>query len=63
MSPGAAPGAAAARRGPVALPTPPKGWPIGSYPTYAEAQAAAQAALQPHVAPLQALPWQQCSVR
>lgn len=28
------------RRTPPALPTPPKGWPIGSYPTYAEAQAA-----------------------
>lgn len=28
------------RRTPAALPTPPKGWPIGSYPTYAEAQAA-----------------------
>src|ERR1700712_1955390 len=28
------------RRGPVALPTPPKGWPIGSYPTCAEAQRA-----------------------
>ena len=28
------------RRAPVALPTPPKGWPIGSYPTYAEAQRA-----------------------
>ncbi len=27
------------RRGP-SLPTPPKGWPIGSYPTYAEAQRA-----------------------
>src|SRR4051794_33486426 len=27
-------------RGPAALPTPPKGWPIGSYPTYAEAQRA-----------------------
>ena len=40
QNPGAAPGAAAARRGPVALPTPPKGWPIGSYPTYAEAQRA-----------------------
>lgn len=39
-NPGAAPGAAAARRGPVGLPTPPKGWPIGSYPTYAEAQKA-----------------------
>jgi hypothetical protein len=31
--------AAAAARG-SALPTPPKGWPIGSYPTYAEAQRA-----------------------
>ncbi|HEX7321753.1 MAG TPA: general stress protein [Mycobacterium sp.] len=30
----------AGRRGPVGLPTPPKGWPIGSYPTYAEAQRA-----------------------
>ena len=29
-----------ARGGPAALPTPPKGWPIGSYPTYAEAQRA-----------------------
>ena len=29
-----------AARGPAALPTPPKGWPIGSYPTYAEAQRA-----------------------
>ncbi|HEU0191861.1 MAG TPA: general stress protein [Mycobacterium sp.] len=28
------------RRGPVGLPTPPKGWPIGSYPTYADAQRA-----------------------
>ena len=26
------------RGGPASLPTPPKGWPIGSYPTYAEAQ-------------------------
>ena len=26
------------RGGPIGLPTPPKGWPIGSYPTYAEAQ-------------------------
>lgn len=33
-------GAAQSRRGPVGLPTPPKGWPIGSYPTYAEAQKA-----------------------
>ncbi len=39
--PGAAPGgAAAARRGVPSLPTPPKGWPVGSYPTYAEAQRA-----------------------
>jgi hypothetical protein len=40
--PGQNPGAASAasRRGPVGLPTPPKGWPIGSYPTYAEAQKA-----------------------
>jgi hypothetical protein len=30
----------AARRGPLSLPTPPKGWPVGSYPTYAEAQKA-----------------------
>ncbi|MFN8102013.1 MAG: general stress protein [Mycobacterium sp.] len=28
------------RGGPIGLPTPPKGWPIGSYPTYAEAQKA-----------------------
>src|SRR6516162_11288907 len=28
------------RGGPMGLPTPPKGWPIGSYPTYAEAQKA-----------------------
>ncbi len=27
-----------ARGRPAGLPTPPKGWPIGSYPTYAEAQ-------------------------
>jgi hypothetical protein len=38
QNPGGA--AAASRRGPVGLPTPPKGWPIGSYPTYAEAQKA-----------------------
>lgn len=38
--PGAAPpGAAGGRRGvPGGLPTPPRGWPVGSYPTYAEAQ-------------------------
>ncbi|MCI4674930.1 general stress protein [Candidatus Mycolicibacterium alkanivorans] len=42
QNPGANPrgAAAASRRGPVGLPTPPKGWPIGSYPTYAEAQKA-----------------------
>ena len=38
--PGQAPGGARGKRGPVGLPTPPKGWPIGSYPTYAEAQRA-----------------------
>lgn len=43
FSPGQTPGAggpAGARRGPLGLPTPPKGWPVGSYPTYAEAQKA-----------------------
>ena len=41
QSAGAAPGAPTTpARGPAALPTPPKGWPIGSYPTYAEAQRA-----------------------
>ncbi len=42
QNPGAAPGVPASGRGgrPVGLPTPPKGWPIGSYPTYAEAQKA-----------------------
>jgi Heat induced stress protein YflT domain len=34
------PGRAPRRGGPAGLPTPPKGWPIGSYPTYAEAQRA-----------------------
>jgi hypothetical protein len=39
--PGATPGhPAAGRRGVPSLPTPPKGWPVGSYPTYAEAQRA-----------------------
>src|SRR3954464_5424683 len=39
QTPGATPGAATSpARGPAALPTPPKGWPVGSYPTYAEAQ-------------------------
>ena len=39
--PGAPPsGAGAGRRGVPGLPTPPKGWPVGSYPTYAEAQRA-----------------------
>ncbi|RWA20780.1 membrane protein [Mycolicibacterium brumae DSM 44177] len=38
---GAAPGGpGGSRRAPVGLPTPPRGWPIGSYPTYAEAQKA-----------------------
>jgi len=41
QNPAATPGTpAAGRRGPAALPTPPKGWPVGSYPTYAEAQRA-----------------------
>lgn len=41
QTPGAGPaGAGASRRGPLGLPTPPKGWPVGSYPTYAEAQKA-----------------------
>jgi len=41
QTPGQPAGAArAGRGGPVGLPTPPKGWPIGSYPTYAEAQKA-----------------------
>ncbi|MDT5230688.1 MAG: hypothetical protein QOI39_1188, partial [Mycobacterium sp.] len=38
--PGAAPGAPAGSRRAPGLPTPPKGWPVGSYPTYAEAQRA-----------------------
>lgn len=42
QNPGGVPGGAAAssRRGPLSLPEPPKGWPVGSYPTYAEAQKA-----------------------
>src|ERR1700682_5186072 len=41
QTPGVTPGAPTSGRGtPAALPTPPKGWPIGSYPTYAEAQRA-----------------------
>jgi hypothetical protein len=41
QAPGVTPGAQTSGRGtPAALPTPPKGWPIGSYPTYAEAQRA-----------------------
>lgn len=45
FQPGQNPGAGAAgpasgRGRQVGLPTPPKGWPIGSYPTYAEAQRA-----------------------
>src|ERR1700719_3489924 len=38
--PGAGPGAPAGSRRAPGLPTPPKGWPVGSYPTYAEAQRA-----------------------
>ena len=41
FSPGQTPGGpGGSRRGPLPLPTPPKGWPVGSYPTYAEAQKA-----------------------
>lgn len=41
FQPGASPGSpASGRRTPARLPTPPKGWPIGSYPTYVEAQRA-----------------------
>ncbi|MEI7715727.1 MAG: general stress protein [Mycobacterium sp.] len=43
FQPGQVPGSTpsgAARRGAPRLPTPPKGWPVGSYPTYAEAQRA-----------------------
>ena len=40
QNPGGVPGAPGSPRGPMALPTPPKGWPVGSYPTYAEAQKA-----------------------
>ncbi len=40
-TPAAPPNSPAGARGmPAALPTPPKGWPIGSYSTYAEAQRA-----------------------
>jgi hypothetical protein len=38
--PGAAPGTPAGSRRAPGLPIPPKGWPVGSYPTYAEAQRA-----------------------
>jgi hypothetical protein len=38
--PGAAPGTPPGSRRAPGLPTPPKGWPVGSYPTYAEAQRA-----------------------
>jgi hypothetical protein len=43
FQPGQVPGSTpsgAARRSAPRLPTPPKGWPVGSYPTYAEAQRA-----------------------
>lgn len=33
-------GVVGSSRRPLGLPTPPKGWPVGSYPTYAEAQKA-----------------------
>lgn len=40
-NPGSGPGGAAgASRRPLGLPTPPKGWPVAAYPTYAEAQKA-----------------------
>lgn len=38
--PGATPGTPAGGRRAPGLPTPPKGWPVGSYSTYAEAQRA-----------------------
>jgi len=38
--PGATPGTPSGSRRAPGLPTPPKGWPVGSYPTYAEAQRA-----------------------
>jgi hypothetical protein len=38
--PGSTPSPAGAGRSAPGLPTPPKGWPVGSYPTYAEAQRA-----------------------
>ncbi len=40
LRPGQDPVGRPGARVPAALPTPPKGWPIGSYPTYAEAQRA-----------------------
>ncbi|MHC9294146.1 general stress protein [Mycobacterium sp. LTG2003] len=40
FQPGQSPGNASGSPMRGALPTPPKGWPIGSYPTYAEAQRA-----------------------
>ncbi|HTM86219.1 MAG TPA: general stress protein, partial [Mycobacterium sp.] len=40
QAPDTGPGRSTGRRGPMRLPTPPKGWPIGAYPTYAEAQRA-----------------------
>lgn len=41
QNPGMGPGGAGSpRRSPLGLPTPPKGWPVGSYSTYAEAQKA-----------------------
>src|SRR3954451_24461862 len=40
QAPGPPPGGAGGGRRAPGLPTPPKGWPVGSYPTYAEAQRA-----------------------
>ncbi len=57
FQPGPNPGASAGnpragRSRPIGLPTPPKGWPIGSYPTYAEAQKAVDF-LSDHQFPIQ----------
>src|SRR5437762_13104534 len=40
QAPGPTPSGAGGGRHVPGLPTPPKGWPVGSYPTYAEAQRA-----------------------
>src|ERR1700743_3246502 len=54
--PGATPGTPAASRRAPGLPTPPKGWPVGSYPTYAEAQGAVDSLSE------QAFPVQQVTI-